>query len=138
VLTTIDRAELIGHPDYDDIRWRNHHPAELHAMIEEWTATRDKRVVMEAMAGNGVPCGAVLDTGDLLTDPHLRARGMIATFEHPVRGTVSMPGNPVRLGDAPTTITSAPLLGEHNREIYGELLGLGDDDLDRLTSEGVI
>jgi formyl-CoA transferase len=138
VLTTIGRADLIGHRDYDDVRWRNHHPAELHAMIEEWTGTRDKRAVMEAMAANGVPCGAVLDTGDLLADPHLRARGMIATFEHPVRGTMSIPGNPVRLGDTPTAVTSAPLLGEHNREVYGELLGLGGDDLDRLTSEGVI
>jgi formyl-CoA transferase len=138
VLTTIGRADLIGHPDHDDLRWRNHHPAEIHAMIEEWTGAREKRAVMRAMAEHGVPCGAVLDTGDLLTDPHLRARGMIATFEHPVRGTMTMPGNPVRLGDAPTVVTSAPLLGEHNRELYGELLGLGDDDLARLASEGLI
>ena len=138
VLTTIGRGDLIGHPDYDDLRWRNHHPAEIHTMIEEWTGAREKRAVMRAMAENGVPCGAVLDTGDLLSDPHLRARGMIATFEHPVRGTMTMPGNPVRLGDAPTTVTSAPLLGEHNREVYGELLGLADDDLDRLARDGVI
>jgi len=138
VLTTIGRTDLIGNTDYDDVRWRNHHPAELHAMIEEWTAPRDKLTVMEAMATNGVPCGAVLDTGDLLTNPHLRARGMVASFEHPIRGTITMPGNPVRLADSSTTVTSPPLLGEHNREIYADLLGLDETEVGRLAREGVI
>jgi formyl-CoA transferase len=138
VLTTIDRADLIGHADYSDVRWRNHHQAELHAMIETWTEARDKFTVMETMAANGVPCGAVFDSRDVLTHPHLRARGMITTIDHPTRGTLDVPSSPIRLGDSPTTITRSPLLGEHNRDVYGELLGLDEAELARLARDGVV
>ena len=138
VLTTIGRTDLIGHPEYGNQRGRNHHPDELHAMIEEWTGARGKFAAMEAMAANGVPCGAVFDTGDLLSHPHLRARGMVATIDHPARGMLDIPGNPVKLDDSPTTVTRSPLLGEHNHEVYGDLLGLDGADLERLTRNGVV
>ena len=63
---------------------------------------------------------------------------MVATIEHPTRGTLDMPGNPVKLDDSPPTVTRSPLLGEHNREIYGDLLGLDAADLDRLARDGVV
>ena len=138
VLATIGRADLIGHPEYSDVLWRNNHQSELHAMIEAWTSAHDKFGVMEAMARNGVPCGAVFDSQDLLTHPHLRARGMVTTIDHPTRGTLDVPGSPIRLADSPTTITRSPLLGEHNRDVYAELLGLNEADLAGLTRDGVI
>lgn len=110
----------------------------MHELIESWTAGRDKFAVMETMGANGVPCSAVFDTGDLLTHPHLRERGMVATVEHPQAGTFDVPGNPVRLSSSPTDVRRAPLLGEHNEEVYGELLGTDADSLARLKAAGVI
>jgi formyl-CoA transferase len=63
---------------------------------------------------------------------------MIVTIKHPVRGDFTMPGCPVRLEDSPVEVTSAPLLGQHNADVYGELLGLGAGQLEDLKREGII
>jgi formyl-CoA transferase len=94
--------------------------------------------VTEILAGAGVPCGTVLDSTEVLADPHLRARGMIVELEHPTRGAFPMPANPVRMSASPTEVVRAPLLGEHNAEIYRTLLGYGAAELDMLRREGVI
>jgi formyl-CoA transferase len=138
VLKSIDRTDLIGHEDFSHPAWRSNNWDEVHELIESWTSERDKFVVMETMGGNGVPCSAVFDTGDLLAHPHLRERGMVQEMTHPQAGTYDVPANPIRLSSSPTHVTRAPLLGEHNAEIYEELLGLSEDELSRLASDGVI
>jgi formyl-CoA transferase len=49
-----------------------------------------------------------------------------------------MPGSPIRMSDSPTEVTRAPLLGEHNAEVYGKLLGFGAEDLATLKRDGII
>jgi formyl-CoA transferase len=63
---------------------------------------------------------------------------MIVTIDHPVRGKFTMPGCPVKLEDSPVEVTSAPLLGQHNGEVYGSFLGFKQGDLDQLRRQGVI
>jgi formyl-CoA transferase len=138
-LTTIlGRPELGDDPRYADRRDRVQFIDEIDAMIEAWTEKRTKHEVLEILAPKGIPCGAVLDSTEILADPHLRQSGMIVELEHPTRGVYPMPANPVRLSDSPTDVTRAPLLGEHNAEIYGGLLGYGSAELDTLRRDGVI
>jgi formyl-CoA transferase len=137
VLKSIDRTDLIGDKDWSHPAWRSQNWDEVHALIESWTSERDKWTVMETLGANGVPCSAVYDTGDLLTHRLMRERGMVQTMEHPA-GTYDVPGNPVRLSASPTEVTRAPLLGEHSAEVYGELLGLSEDDVAQLRADGVI
>jgi formyl-CoA transferase len=138
LMTTIGRPEYVDDPRMKDRQARYHYADEIDAMIEAWTEKHTKREAMERLAGAGVPCGAVLDSGEVLTDDDLIARGMVVTVEHPTRGRFTMPGNPVNLSDSPTTVTPAPLVGQHNAEVYGALLGLGAEDLARLARDGVI
>jgi formyl-CoA transferase len=62
---------------------------------------------------------------------------MMVPLDHPTRGRVTIPGNPVRLSASPTTVTPSPLLGEHNEEIYGGL-GCPADEIATMKRDGVI
>ena len=135
---TLDRRDVFDDPRFKDRKAQRENAEALTQIIEEWTGTRTKHEVMKIMGEAGVPCGAVLDSVELLNDPHLRERGMIVTVDHPVRGKFTMPGCPVKLEDSPADITSAPLLGQHNREIYAAMMGFKDDDLEQLKQQGVI
>lgn len=135
---TIGRPELGEDPRFLDRQGRAGHAEEIDALVEAWTEKRTKQETMDVLGAAGVPCGAVLDTGELLTDPSLAERGMMVGVEHPTRGAFTMPGNPVRLSASPTQVRPAPLLGEHNREVYGSLLGCGAEELEALKRDGVI
>jgi formyl-CoA transferase len=137
LVRAIGREDLIGDARYDTAEARWTHKAEVDALVEAWTSGRPKHEVMKILGEAGVPCGAVLDTGEVISDPHLRARDMIVEVEHPVRGTYITVGNPIKLSASPTTIGPSPLLGEHRHEILTEL-GYSDADIAALAKEGAI
>jgi formyl-CoA transferase len=136
--TIVGRPELGDDPRYADGRHRVQFIDAIDAMVEAWTEKRTKHEAMEILAGAGIPCGAVLDSVEVLADRHLRQRGFIVDLEHPARGAYPMPANPVRMSDSPTEVVRAPLLGEHNAEVYGKLLGYAEAELEALRRDGVI
>ena len=91
---------FINDPRFADQSSRNKHGAELTEIISAWTKQRTKHEVMKALGEAGVPCGAVLDSGDILENEQLKQRGMITTIEHPTRGSFTMPGCAVQLSDS--------------------------------------
>jgi formyl-CoA transferase len=93
---------------------------------------------MEILGRAGVPTGAVFDTLELQNDPFLRTRGTFTTVQHPVRGEFTMPGWPVKMSDSAVPIQSAPLLGQDNVTVYGELLGCSREQIEELHQSGVI
>jgi formyl-CoA transferase len=133
----VGRPELGDDPRFADQRSRVRHGDEVDALVEGWTEKHTKHEAMDILGAAGVPCGAVLDQGEVLDNAHLIARGMIVPVEHPARGAFMMPGNPIHLSDSPTTVTRAPLLGEDNADVYGAL-GLDAVAIAELRREGVI
>ena len=138
VLKVIRREDLIGDPNYSDPRWRQEHEGVINDLIQGWTCQYSKYEVMHKMGRAGVPAGAVLNPVDIHQDPHLLAREMIVEIDHPVRGPITLPGNPIRLSDSHSQVTSSPLLGEHNEEVYSKLLGFDSEDLAQLRNSQVI
>ena len=134
---TIGRAELAEDPRFKSAEGRWEHRAELNAMVEAWTRQRSKHEVMRLLGDAGVPCGACQDTGEVLADPHLKAREMIVDIDYPTRGTYQTVGCPIKLSDSPAEITRPPLLGEHSAELLSELCDVGADELRRLREASV-
>jgi formyl-CoA transferase len=93
---------------------------------------------MKAFAGRGIVCGAVLDTAEVLADPHLRERETIFDLDHPTRGRFSVIGCPVRLSDSPVLAKRAPLKGEDTEEVLRALAGYTAEEIGRLKEKQVI
>ncbi len=110
----------------------------MNAIIEEWTGARTKHEVMRILGEAGVPCGACQDTGEVLADPHLKAREMIVDVDYPTRGTYQTVGCPVKLSDSPAGVTRPPLFGEHTAELLSEIFGLDPDEVRHLRDDGVV
>jgi len=137
-------ARTIGHDDWlEDPEW-NTPKARLPKLeqmfneIEKWTMTRSKFEIMEILNPLNVPCGPVLSMKELAEEPSLRETGTVVEVDHPTRGKYLTVGNPIKLSDSPTTVTRSPLLGEHTDEILREILGLGDDQIESVRSEGAV
>jgi formyl-CoA transferase len=110
----------------------------LHAEIAAWTAQRTKYEVWEHLGSHGVPCGAALDSGELLTDPHMLARNAVRTVVHPERGAWEFIAPPFRLSDSDVELQPAPLLGQHTAEVLDQELGIGGNELRQLIESGII
>ncbi len=134
----IGQPELASDERFKEHRARGHNIEELTRIITEWTSQRSKHDVMRIFGEAGVPCGAVLDTVELLNNEHMKQRGMIVTINHPARGELTMPGCPVKLEDSPVEVKPAPLLGQHTNEVLSELLGMNAQQVESLRREGVV
>jgi formyl-CoA transferase len=138
VMRAIGREDLLADPRFSTPQARFEHREALHDILEAWTSQRDKHAAMETLAQAGAVCGAVLDTGEVLQDTHLRTRRMVQDVEHPTRGRYAMIGCPVRLSDSPVEIKPAPLHGEHTAQVLTQLAGCTPEDLARLRAAGAV
>jgi formyl-CoA transferase len=139
LLETIGRADLSDDPRFATPELRFRFRDDVDAILAAWTRGHDKREAMELLNKAGVPAGAVLDSGDLLSDPTFYESGMLTTVEHPVRGKVVLPGWPVRMSEsAPPVITSPPLLGADTADVLAEMLGMSPQAISGLKEKGVV
>ena len=138
LLKVIKREDLIDDPRFATPESRYEHKEIVDKLISSWTSQHTKYEAMELLGRESVPASAVLSTTDISEDPYLRERGMIVEVEHPIRGKLVMPGNSMRLSASNIPIEPAPLLGQHNDEIYKQLFEFSDDELAELRNKGVI
>jgi formyl-CoA transferase len=138
VVKVMEQPGLAEDPRFKtpEARWQNRQA--LDAIIGEWTRQRTKYQVTKLMGDAGVPCGACQDTGEILADPHLKARDMIVDLEYPPRGTFQTVGCPIKLSASPVTITRPPMLGEHSESVLSRLCGVTADAAAKLKRDGVI
>ncbi len=124
---------------FQDMFARAQNADAIYPLIEEWTVQHGKWEIMEKCQAEGVPVTAVFTVDEAAEHPHLAERGYIVEVEHPVLGTLPVLGAPFQLPACPAgRRRPAPLLGQHNEEVFGERLGLGDSERAELAAAGVI
>ncbi len=113
---------------------------ELDKKITRWTATRKPMEVMRSLQSRGVPAASVQHPEDRIDhDPNTEAWGLFPTIEHEEMGKARVDGMAIRLSETPATIEKgAPILGQHNEEVFGGILGITSETVQALTGEGVI
>lgn len=136
--TVIGRPELAMNEEYRTGRGRADHGDEIYEIVASWTRQRTKYEAMEALGAAGVPAGAVLGSDDLLSDPHLKARDMVVTVEHPERGAWEFIGPPIHLSASKVELKHAPLLGQHSLEVLQQELSLSAEELAQLVDRGIV
>jgi formyl-CoA transferase len=138
LLVVMGREDLADDPRFATPELRRQHNDEVDEIIAAWTLQFTKYELMEVLGDAQIPGGAVLNTMELSEDEHLRARGTFVEVDHPQRGTFVMPGWPVQMSGSRVPVRAAPLLGADNATVFGELLGVVDDEIAELNAGGVI
>jgi crotonobetainyl-CoA:carnitine CoA-transferase CaiB-like acyl-CoA transferase len=112
---------------------------ELRPLIARVMRTRTRQEWIDRLVPAGVPCAAVRGLDEVLADPQLAARDMIRSVPHPTAGQVRVLGVPIKLSETPGSVDHPPpRLGEHTTPVLQHLLGLGPDEIARLSGDGVI
>jgi len=138
-LRAIGREELAADPRFRNDHARSRHSRELSELVAPWMAQRTVAEVVDIMERAQVPCGPVNTIPQAYADPQVRARHMVMEVNHGRWGRVPLIGNPLKLSRSPATVRhTAPAVGEHNHQVYGELLGLTAEEIARLHAQGVI
>ncbi|GAA2415214.1 CoA transferase [Actinomadura vinacea] len=139
VFRAIGRPDLAEHPDYVDPVRRQERAVEVDGLVADWVARRTLDEAMKVFEAAEVTAAPVYDAPGLLADDHLRARGMFLPVDDADFGRVTVQAPVARLSETPGRVRHLGRpLGADNDHVYGELLGLGPDEIGRLRTEGVI
>lgn len=137
-------CRTLGRPDLitDTHFTQNFYNLELAPEIDEifypWVLSHTKQEIMEKAQAEGLPISAINTMEDVFNDPQLRFRGYFVTLDHPIAGSYEYPGPQFKLQESPIQLRRAPLLGEHNQEVFCGRLGFSKQDLVVLRERGVI
>lgn len=139
--------EAIGREDYlNDSRFKNledrlSNAIAVEFVVTEWCKDLSTAEALRVLRKGKVSCDPVLEIKEVLEDPQLKFRGMIQELKHPLSGPtgIKAAGFPIQLAGLPAEYPGpAPMLGQHNEEIYMGLLGFSREEMQELGHEGIV
>ena len=131
--------DWISNPEFASRYQRLKHRRELDQYVSQWTVTRSPQEITELLQSFGVAAMPVMDAEQRLFDPHYQARGLYQDIEHPALGTEPIFNLMWNLSKTPPAIRRhAPLLGEHNQQVFCGILGMSQKELKGLEEAQVL
>ncbi len=139
VVKMMGDPEWSTEPMFADPLQRGNYIVELNMLITAWTMEHTAEEINSLALEHGVPCSLVRSVKGLIDDEQLVFRDFWKEIEHPVAGKIKYPGAPFQLSGTPAAIERpAPLLGQHNEEVYCGMLHYTREQLVRMRQGGII
>ena len=142
LLVAIGREDLKDNPRYRLMGDRAKNTYEVDEIINGWSRERSVDEVLEVLNSAGIPCSKVRSVLEVIEDPNLKEAGVLTPLLHPTAGPLQefmVYDDPIHFSSGPTPLDRpAPFLGQHNEEIYQDLLGFDKEKLEKLRAQGVI
>jgi len=138
-------VELMGNPEWakDEMfsteEKRREHAVDFRERVVEWARDHTADELFHGAQGKRLPAAAVNSPGEFLSSPQLEARGFLVDIDHPVAGKLKYPSGPYHFSKTPWRVERpAPLIGQHNAEVFCNRLGYTKQDLVKLKQAGVV
>lgn len=133
------QPELATDPRYAHVGQRLARTEEIDELVRRWAAGHTCEEIVDALTTAGVPVTKVNSVPEVVDSAQVAAREMMLDVEHPLLGTLKLPGIPIKLGTTPGTVRKPPpVVGEDDATVYRDLLGLDAEQYDTLRAAGVI
>ncbi|EIW19695.1 formyl-CoA transferase [Pelosinus fermentans] len=137
---------IMGQPELGekaefDTNWKRvQRHEEVKVLVEAWTITKPVKEIVDALLAVGIPAAPINNIEQVVNDPHIAgAREMFVEVDHPKAGKMKITGSHIKLSDTkPCIKTPAPLLGQHNEEVYKDFLGLSADEIAAMKKDGLL
>ena len=135
----LGRSEWKTDPKFKVNTQRVANRAELDSLIETTTQTKTTQEWLDVFEGSGLPYAAVNDVQDTLNHKHVLARDMVKEMDHEFCGPIKMVNTPVKYSESkPSIRTVPPMLGQHTDEVLKQVLGMSEQEIASLKSEGAV
>lgn len=139
LLVAMQRQNLADDERFVNLKARVAHIDAVDALVGEFAARYAKEELFQLLMQHRVPSAPVRDLQDVIHDPHMLARRAIEWIDHPDLGKVPVPNSPIRyVGSEPLAIVPSRRLGQDNKAVYGDWLGLPKDEIEQLRADGVV
>jgi crotonobetainyl-CoA:carnitine CoA-transferase CaiB-like acyl-CoA transferase len=139
LLKVMGQEEVLQDPRFATNEARMAHVEEAEEVLARWVGGRTAAEVVASVRGAGLPCAKIASIEEVVANPQLKHRGMLVEVNHPAAGRVPMHGLNIHFSETPQQIRRpAPMLGQHNEEVYTRWLGLDASAVARLKAENII
>ncbi len=137
--SAMGRPELVDDPRFASLPKRAENSDAINGIVADWCKQHTAEEIESIMLERDVPVARALNIEDIVNDPHYVARESFVTVDDPRAGPIKQPAVYPRFSETPGAVRRpAPALGEHNTEVYRDLLGLGEVELQELAAEGIV
>ena len=139
LISVMNREDLKNDERMVSMTARVEHMKVIDDLIAKWTEQFSKQVLFEMLIAHGVPCAPVRNLQEVVNDPHMHARGMLEEIQHPEFGEMTVARSPLRFDDSPNIpLEPSQRLGESNKIIFSDWLGMPIAEIESLANKGVI